>query len=413
MLGVTAERPAQPIARPDGDAGELNRRDPLRRFWNSAAGFWGQHGTPMSWFLSAAILLIVLLNLAASYGMNVWHRVIFDALQASDSDTVLLLSMLYVPLLAASVLVSVMQTCARMTMQRRWRAWLNNLLIDRWLKNSRHYQLNLLGGPHKNPEGRIADDVRIATEAPIDFATGVTTAVLSAATFIAVLWTIGGAFTFHIHDTAITIPGFLVVAAVLYAVAATGSMFIIGRRLIMVSENKNQAEAEYRYLLTRVRENGEGIALLKGEDEERSGVAKSFKSVLQAWRDVCIQSMRTTIVSQTSGYIAPILPIILCAPKFLDNAMTLGEVMQAASAFIIVQSALNWLVDNYPRLADWAATARRVASLELALGALERAEIRPSGRIARGGGKDAALRLRDVSVTPTGRPWSRARTLPS
>src|SRR5262249_62019997 len=121
--------------------------------------------------------------------------------------------MLYVPLLAASVFLSVMQVCARMTMQRRWREWLNNLLIDRWFKNSRHYQLNLVGGPHKNSEGRIADDVRVATEAPIDFATGVTTAVLSAATFIAVLWTIGGAFTFHIHDTAITIPGFLVVAA--------------------------------------------------------------------------------------------------------------------------------------------------------------------------------------------------------
>jgi vitamin B12/bleomycin/antimicrobial peptide transport system ATP-binding/permease protein len=398
MLRVTAEWPALLLQRPGADTGELKSRDLLRRFWNSAAGFW-LYGTSVSWFLSGALLFIVLLNLATSYGMNVWHRVIFDALQASDSHTVLLLSMLYVPLLAASVFLSVMQTCARMTMQRRWRAWLNNLLIDRWLKNSRHYQLNLVRGPHKNPEGRIADDVRIATEAPIDFATGVTTAVLSATTFIAVLWTIGGAFTFHVGGMAITIPGFLVVAAMIYAVAATGSMFVIGRRLITVSENKNQAEAEYRYLLTRVRENSEGIALLKGEDEERSGVDKSFKSVLRAWRDVCIQSMRTTIVSQTSGYIAPILPIILCAPKFLDNAMTLGEVMQAASAFAIVQSALNWLVDNYPRLADWTASARRVASLELALDALERTEICHGGRIARGRGGDAALRLRDVSVT--------------
>src|SRR5262249_14603322 len=149
---------------------------------------------------------------------------------------------------------------------------------------------------------------------------------------------------------------------------------------------------------TRVRENGEGIALLKGEDEERSGVDTLFKSVLRAWREVCIQRMRTTVVSQTSGYIAPILPIILCAPKFLDNSMTLGEVMQAASAFAIVQSALNWLVDNYPRLADWSASARRVASLELALDALERAET-CDDRIARGPGKHAALRLRDVSVT--------------
>src|SRR5262245_19446626 len=113
----------------------------------------------------------------------------------------------------------------------------------------------------------------------------------------------------------------------------------------------------------------------------------------------CAGGETFALVSQTSGYIAPILPIILCAPKFLDNAMTLGEVMQAASAFAIVQSALNWLVDNYPRLADWAASARRVAALDLALDGLERAEVCHSGRIARGGGKGAALRFRDVSVT--------------
>jgi ABC-type uncharacterized transport system fused permease/ATPase subunit len=396
MLEVTAGIPGSALG--GADAGTQERRRLLRNFWHSARGFWGRRGARVAWLLSAAILLIVLLNLTASYGMNVWHRVIFDGLQAKDADTVLLLAMLYAPLLAGSVLLSVMQVCARMTMQRRWRRWLNNLLVDRWLRNGRHYQLELAGSAHKNPEYRIADDVRIATEAPIDFAIGVTTAVLSAATFIAVLWTIGGALTVEIGGTAVTIPGFLVVAAAIYAAAASGTMVAIGRRLIAVSENKNQAEAEYRYLLTRVREHGEGIALLEGEDEERRGVDKSFRTVLRAWRDVCIQSMRTTIVSQTSGYIAPILPIILCAPKFLDGTMTLGEVMQAASAFAIVQSALNWLVENYPRLADWAASARRVAALEVSLDALERAEIRRVGRISRGEGEDAALRLRNVAI---------------
>jgi vitamin B12/bleomycin/antimicrobial peptide transport system ATP-binding/permease protein len=207
------------------------------------------------------------------------------------------------------------------------------------------------------------------------------------------------AFTVHIGETPLTIPGFLVVAAVIYAVVASGTMLVAGRHLITMSENKDQAEAEYRYVLTRVREHGEGIALLQGDDEERRGADKSFRTVLRAWRDLCFQTIRTTIVSQTSGYIAPILPIILCAPKFLDNAMTLGEVMQAASAFVIVQSALNWLVDNYPRLADWAASARRVASLKLSLDVLDRAEIRCAGRIKRREGKHAALRLRNVSVT--------------
>jgi putative ATP-binding cassette transporter len=167
------------------------------------------------------------------------------------------------------------------------------------------------------------------------------TAVLSAATFITVLWTIGGPLTIQLDGVAITIPGFLVVAAVIYAVAATGAMAVIGRRFIKVSENKSQAEAEYRYVLTRIRENGESIGLLQGAAEERNGVDKSLKTVLHGWWDICIQNMRTTIVSQTSGYIAGVLPIILCAPKFLDSSMTLGEIMQAASAFTIVQAAFN------------------------------------------------------------------------
>jgi putative ATP-binding cassette transporter len=118
--------------------------------------------------------------------------------------------------------------------------------------------------------------------------------VLSAATFIVVLWTVGGAVTIEIAGAVVTVPGFLVVAAAIYAVLASGTMFLIGRRLIAVSEHKNQAEAEYRYGLTRLRDNAEGVALLGGEGEERRGAEKSFHAVFRAWRDVCLQSMRTT-----------------------------------------------------------------------------------------------------------------------
>jgi putative ATP-binding cassette transporter len=371
----------------------------LRRFWENATGFWGKRGTRLSWILSGILLLTIVLNLIISYGMNVWTRGIFDALQERDSHTILFLSMVYLPLLAASVLFSVLQVYARMTIQRRWREWLTNQLVNRWFKNGRYYHLNLVSDAPKNPEYRVADDVRIATESPVDFATGMITAVLSAATFIVILWTIGGALTVHLGGTFITIPGFLVLAALIYAVAASGFMVFIGRRFIAVSENKNQAEAEYRCVLTRLRENAESIAILRGAGEERNGADKSFKTVLRAWRAICIQTMRTTIVSQTSSYIAPVLPIILCAPKFLDGAMTLGAVMQAASAFTIVQGAFNWLVDNYPQLAEWTASARRVASVQMSLDELERAEIDRAGRINRCEGKGAALRLHNLSVT--------------
>jgi putative ATP-binding cassette transporter len=168
-----------------------------------------------------------------------------------------------------------------------------------------------------------------------------------------------------------------------------------------VSERKNSTEAHQRYQHTRLRENGESIALIHGEEEERAGVDRSLRAVLRTWRQIAVQSMKTTIVSQTSGYIAPVLPIILCSPKFLAGTMTLGEVMQAASAFTIVQGAFNWLVDNYPRLADWTASAHRAASLMVSLDALDAAEHGDGvGRITLSDqGHAAALRLNDLSVT--------------
>src|ERR1700748_2695481 len=333
--------------------------------------------------------------------MNVWNRAIFDGLEKRDSHTVLLLSMVYFPLLAASVCLFVGQVYARMTMQRRWREWLTHHLFDRWLVNGRYYQLHLVQGDHKNPEYRIADDIRLATASPVDFLTGITTAVLSALTFIVVLWNIGGSLSFNLAGMEITIPGFLVVAAVAYAVLASGSMVFIGRRFVTVSENKNQAEAEFRYVLTRLSENGESIAVLGGEDEERNAVNASLRNVLRRWRDICWQTMRNTVVSQTGSYVARVLPVLLCAPKFLDGSMSLGEVMQAASAFTIVQTAFNWLVDHYTSLADWHACARRIASLMMSLDALERAERGDGfGRIKRGETTgEAMLSLNDLSVT--------------
>jgi putative ATP-binding cassette transporter len=129
--------------------------------------------------------------------------------------------------------------------------------------------------------------LRIATDAPVDFVAGVSSALLSAATFIVVLWTIGGALTVSYGGTTLTIPGFLVVAAIVYAALASSAIAVIGRRFATISEGRNQAEAEYRYVLTRVRENGESIALLGGEDEEREGIDKSLRKVLKQWALLC------------------------------------------------------------------------------------------------------------------------------
>ncbi|MGA7020943.1 MAG: ABC transporter ATP-binding protein/permease [Pseudolabrys sp.] len=380
---------------------KARRRYLLKRFWMSARGFWGNSGHRIAWFGSVGLLLLIVFYVAVQYGINLWNRKIFDAIEKRDSATVLWLSAAFFPLAFTSVALGVAQVFARMGIQRRWRAWLTDNVVSRWLNHGRYYQLNLVAGDHKNPEYRIAEDLRIATDAPVDFIAGVTSALLSAATFIVVLWTIGGALSVSLAGTTLTIPGFLVVAVVAYAALASTAMAVIGRRFVAISENRNQAEAEFRYVLTRVRENGESIALLGGETEERDGIDKSLRGVLRQWARLCGQHMRTTIVSQGSNIIAPVLPVLLCAPKFLDGSMTLGQVMQAASAFTIVQSAFGWLVDNYPRLADWNACARRIASLMMSIDSLERAESGDDiGRIVRGETKDKSmLSLSELTVT--------------
>ncbi len=382
------------------DQEKLRKKYLLRRFWHTAKGFWSrQRGDRLAWLLTASLVVLILVNLGAMYGINLWNRAIFDALEKRDSGTVLHLAAVFFPLAFASVLFGVINVWARMTTQRRWRAWVSDAVISRWLKNGRYYQLNLVSGDHQNPEGRLTEDLRVSTDAPIDFAVGVLQAALSAVTFIAVLWTIGGALEIAVGGFDLRIPGFLVIAAVFYAVLASGAMTVVGKRFVAVSEDRNQAEADYRYQLTRVRENGESIALLGGEEEERAGINRSLHTVLLRWRDLCRQHMKTTIVSQSSSLIAPVVPLILCAPKFLDGTMSLGVVMQAASAFTIVQAAFSWLVDNYPRLADWNASARRIASLMVSLDALEKAETGDGfNRIARGETDDAAMKLINFSV---------------
>ena len=404
--GDDVEPPPPELLEPDPDLSaedaEQARKDYLlTRFWISAKGFWGNSGDRLAWIFSIGLVILIVTNVGFQYGINVWNRAIFDAIEKRDSATVFYLTAVFFPLAIGSVALGVAQVFVRMAIQRRWRAWLTNAVVSRWLSSGRYYQLNLVGGDHQNPEYRIAEDLRVATDSPVDFAAGVTSAFLSATTFIVVLWTIGGALTVTVAGSTVTIPGFLVIAAVLYAAIASGSIMTIGRRFVQISEDKNQAEAEYRYALTRVRENGESIALLGGEQEERDGIDRTFSKVLRQWARLAGQHMRTTLVSQGSSLIAPVVPLLLCAPKFLDGSMTLGQVMQAASAFTIVQTAFGWLVDNYPRLADWNACARRIASLMMSLDGLERAERGDGfGRIQRGETEgDAILSLHDLSVT--------------
>lgn len=385
-------------------AGELNQkalnRSLARRFWVSARGFWRGDVRRIAWLMTIGLLALVAVQLGFQYRLNVWNREVFDALERKDGAAVLQQASIFLPLAAGSIAVAVLIVYLRMRMQRRWRAWLTESLGDRWLHKGRYYQLNFIPGDHENPEHRLTEDMRVATEAPVDFATGILTAALTATTFMGVLWFVGGGLPVTWDGRQFEIPGFLVIAVVLYCLVISGGMTLIARSFIPVAEAKNQAEAEFRYALTRLRENGESIAILGGEKEERAGLAILLAEVVKAWGRMAAQYMRTTGVSHGNFIIASVIPVILCAPRYLAGTMTLGQVMQAAAAFVQVQYAFNWIVDNYPKLAEWTASARRVAGLMVSLDSLEKVENDQSvGAITRTDSDGAAIRLRGLSVT--------------
>jgi putative ATP-binding cassette transporter len=371
----------------------------VRRFWTTARGFWFGDTRRTAWLLSFGLIVIIFIQLGFQFRINVWNRDIFNALEKKDGAEVWTQALIFIPLVATMVVLAIIAVYARMTAQREWRTWLTNNLVGRWLANGRYYQLDLVTGDHQNPEGRIAEDARNATDAPIDFVVGILSAAATAATFVGVLWVVGGDLTLGTPEAPFVIPGYLVIAAVVYALITSAAVMLVASRFVAVSERVNQSEAEFRYALTRVRENGESIALLGGEREERDGLRQGLTAVILQWRNLCHQHMRYTLVSNAHWLVAPVITLVLCAPKYVDGTMTLGAVMQAAAAFVQVQSGFNWLLDNYPRLAGWVASARRVGSLLASLDHLEAAGVPGASRtITRTQHEGSAFRLQNLSV---------------
>ena len=288
----------------------------LTRFWISARGYWGKSGDRLAWLFTIGLLILIVANVGFQYGINVWNRAIFDAIEKRDSATVYYLTGVFFPLAIGSVLLGVAQVFARMGIQRRWRAWLTGAVISRWLASGRYYQLNLVGGDHQNPEYRIAEDLRVATESPVDFVAGVTSALLSAVTFIVVLWTIGGALTLTFGWLDRHHPG----------LSRDRRDDLCGDRLrrdhvdraTLRAGVRRQEPGRSRIPLCadpRARERREHRAARGrggGARRHRQGIYKGYA----AWARLAGQNMRTTLVSQGSSLIAPVVPLFCARQNF-------------------------------------------------------------------------------------------------
>lgn len=337
------------------------------RFWESASGFWRGWRAWRVWVLCGSLVVIVVLQLYVQFRFNYWNRDFFDALESRNADRLRTQALLLIPLCAGSIALAITSVWGRMTAQRKWREWLTTFLIDYWVEDDRYARLAQVQGEQKIPEYRIAEDARIATDSPVDFALGLISSLLTAIIFIQVLWTVGGDAAFSLFDHKLWIPGYLVVSVAVYSGIVTGAMILVGSPLTRVIQIKNQAEAELITAAHLLRDIGEGVTPKLQEPQVRRELWRTLQNTLVQWRRLCWQLMRTTLVSQGNSLVAPIMGLVLCAPKFLAGTMTLGELTQAAAAFTLVQGSFNWLVDNYGNVATWVSSLERVGGLLLSL----------------------------------------------
>ena len=69
-------------AKPD----KQQQRALIRRFWQSGKLFWSGDQKRIAWMMTAAVVVLVMAQIAISYRINVWNREIFDAMQARGRD---------------------------------------------------------------------------------------------------------------------------------------------------------------------------------------------------------------------------------------------------------------------------------------------------------------------------------------
>ncbi len=359
----------------------------LRQVWHLSAPYF--RDSREKWQARGLLAAIVLLNLGAVYMLvqiNEWNRVFWDAVQNKNQPVFWAQLGRFTYLAMIFVVIAVYRFYLTQLLQVRWRAWMTRDLMHRWLSGHAFYRMELgryrgpapdetrsteLPAPGQrvpdNPDQRLQEDVHLFTSQTVGLSMGFLNAVVTLVSFIGILWSLSGSFSFSVGGSSFTVAGFMVWMAVLYCAVGSVLTHFIGRPLIGLNFEQQRREANFRHHLVRVREYSEAIALDKGERVEETNLDTRFSAVLANYLRLIAKQKQLVGFTNLFGQAAVVFPLIVAAPRYFSGAIQMGELMQIASAFDRVQSALSWFVDNYDSLAAWRATTERLTSFEAAL----------------------------------------------
>src|SRR5215216_3658497 len=344
----------------------------FRRFVRFALPFWSAEHKWRNRGWLALIAALTVAQVAVQVGLNSWSARLYNAIEGRHLEAFVGLITDFVLLLVASILVFSITLYTKRRLEFAWRVWITKNTLSVWMAQGRHYQLGLVADGHgDNPDGRIAEDIRVTTESAIELGQAAFYCTLLFGTFVAVLWNLSGVIRVDIGGTVIPIPGFMVFVALIYSAIGTSLALWAGFPLVGASNLRQTVEANFRFGLARAREYSESIALIGGDSDERTHLQELLRGVRRGWERQTYGLVRIIVFTTAYGVLANPFPLLVAAPRYIMGLISLGTLMQMAQAFSQVTAALAFPVDNLSGLALWRASVERVMALQDALGGLE------------------------------------------
>jgi vitamin B12/bleomycin/antimicrobial peptide transport system ATP-binding/permease protein len=344
-----------------------NIRSTLATVWRIAAPYFRSEDKLAGRLLLAAVISIELSLVLINVLLNQWNNRFYNALQEKNWQGFVTEIGIFSVLATFYIGLSVYQLYLNQWLQIRWRRWMTSHYLGEWLHNANHYRMQLRGDAADNPDQRITDDVKLFVEQTLNIGVGLLSSIVTLASFVVILWGLSATAPLHILGAEFEIPGYLVWGALIYAVFGTALTQWIGSPLVNLDFQQQRFEADFRFNLVRVRENSEQIALLQGESAERQRLSDRFGRVVGNWYMIMRRTKRLTAFTSSYAQAAVIFPYILVAPAYFANKIQLGGMMQTASAFSSVQTALSFFVSTYRTLAEWRAVVARLDGFETAI----------------------------------------------
>jgi putative ATP-binding cassette transporter len=341
--------------------------------------------------LLATVVGLALMAVYMEVQFNQWNADFYNTLQDKDQAEFFRQLGKFTLLAFTWIIIVVYQRYFQQMLLIEWRTWLTERFLADWLRDQAHYRMQLVDRKTDNPDQRIAEDLRIFVEYTLSLSLGLLSAVVTLVSFIAILWVLSGAFTLF----GVPIPGYMVWAALIYAVLGSVLTHLVGRPLIGLDFNQQRFEADFRFSLVRLRENSEGVALYRGEQEELGGLRQRFGAVVGNWWKLMLKQKQLTWLTSFYGQLAIIFPLVVASPRFFAGQVPLGHIFQTASAFGQVQGSLSWFISAYRDFAMWKATVDRLIGFAAAVSQAHEEARRPQGERIEG---DQRLSLEHLAL---------------